>query len=532
MLNSISEYYDVDFLWLAHQYEYFLHHERPRKSQPRRWRGDTACPTERSGNSDHRRLIYHLGSGANKGAALELGTGGAWTVTVNGGLYSQDFFGLLFDATVSTPNKVTVAAGGFIHGGSGGIQFRQATNITNAGEITGGFGITDLNNTIGDVDTYTISNTGLIQGTDGAGISIVGATPNGTHTITNKGTISGTTNSIFATASDNSIEKVTNSGTLIGDLDLGGGNDTLTNSGVIKNNVSLGAGNDTLANTGTIIGIIDLGAGNDTFTGGAPSETVFDNAGSDKYTFGAGDDVYKAVNANEALGDVDTVDGGVGLLDVYDASNATLSVSVNLDAIAHIDDLGGSSNVAKTSATGSDVGTDTVKNVEWIKLGDANDIAFGSTLANTLDGGKGADNLYGLAGNDVLLGGDGADKLDGGLGKDIMTGGADSDSFIFRSIKDSGILATTRDVITDFTQGADKLDLSRMDAGATLTLHFAGNLADPGFAQAFDGTKGMIQYTFTGTQTVISIDTTGDKKADFSLALDGHINLTGTDFIL
>ena len=49
-----------------------------------------------------------------------------------------------------------------------------------------------------------------------------------------------------------------------------------------------------------------------------------------------------------------------------------------------------------------------------------NDVIFGSSGANQLDGGDGIDDLRGLVGNDVLIGGLGADSLLGGDGNDDL----------------------------------------------------------------------------------------------------------------
>lgn len=69
-----------------------------------------------------------------------------------------------------------------------------------------------------------------------------------------------------------------------------------------------------------------------------------------------------------------------------------------------------------------------------------------------LEGGDGADDLDGDAGNDSLFGGTGNDLLNGGAGNDILTGGAGADVFEF--YRGSG-----RDVITDFTNGVDRIEI-------------------------------------------------------------------------
>lgn len=68
------------------------------------------------------------------------------------------------------------------------------------------------------------------------------------------------------------------------------------------------------------------------------------------------------------------------------------------------------------------------------------------------------DSLLGDLGNDSLFGGNGADRLLGGVGIDLLVGGAVGDVFKFTGSTDS--LINGLDVITDFVNGAAKLDFS------------------------------------------------------------------------
>ncbi|WP_226047988.1 cadherin domain-containing protein [Vibrio mimicus] len=95
-----------------------------------------------------------------------------------------------------------------------------------------------------------------------------------------------------------------------------------------------------------------------------------------------------------------------------------------------------------------------------------NDILFGQGGNDYLDGGVGKDTLYGGKGNDTLIGGDDDDILIGGLGNDILTGGEGEDLFkwVDRDLDGS------KDRITDFTIGEDKIDLSELFSDESRTL--------------------------------------------------------------
>ena len=66
--------------------------------------------------------------------------------------------------------------------------------------------------------------------------------------------------------------------------------------------------------------------------------------------------------------------------------------------------------------------------------------------------------MYGGAGKDTLLGGAGRDVLNGG--------GADgfADTFLYSALTDSGVTKATRNLIQQFEDGMDKIDLSGLDA--------------------------------------------------------------------
>jgi Ca2+-binding RTX toxin-like protein len=156
-----------------------------------------------------------------------------------------------------------------------------------------------------------------------------------------------------------------------------------------------------------------------------------------------------------------------------------------------------------------------------------NDSIYGNRYADNLSAGRGNDAVYGYAGNDTLT---------GGAGKDKMAGGAGSDRFIFDSASESSTGSTSADVITDFTKGSDKINLSAIDAfstsGANDTFVWKGTSA---FSSKTQGEVRYEKFDNRGTSndyTMVWIDTDADKDVEMAIRLTGLYTLSGSDFIL
>jgi hypothetical protein len=102
------------------------------------------------------------------------------------------------------------------------------------------------------------------------------------------------------------------------------------------------------------------------------------------------------------------------------------------------------------------------------------------------------------------------------------------------SFASTGASGAMRDVINDFAQGADVINLSAIDANTSIA-------ADQSFsfigAGAFTNTAGQLRFdqidNASGTDyTIISLDVDGDGVADSQIVLAGLVNLTQTDFFL
>ena len=263
-----------------------------------------------------------------------------------------------------------------------------------------------------------------------------------------------------------------------------------------------------------------------------------------------------ATDANAKWGDTVTwsiAPGGDGALFAIDAKTGALSFreapdfenprdSINRDSIYDVTvvatDARGATDSQLLYVTVTDVVG--VTRTGWI----FNDTLTGTSEQDVLDGGWGNDTLYGLGGNDrliggwgddVLNGGDGNDVLDGGRGRDVLTGGAGNDVFRFDD-GDTGTTAFTRDLITDFARGQDKIDVSAIDANTSL-FAFGDQaftfLSTPG--AAFTGV-GQLRYRYEtiGGQDYTIVEGNNDllRSADFSIALLGRHALSAADFIL
>jgi Ca2+-binding RTX toxin-like protein len=375
----------------------------------------------------------------------------------------------------------------------------------------------------------TIKNAGFIANTGPSEVAVLLGNF-GTNVLVNTGRIEG----IFhAIESFDAIDKITNTKTIIGDIQLNGGNDTLTNSGKIFGNISLGVGADTFTNfhkvghrvvsgsifsNGVLNAIVDLGAGDDKFKGGAHTERVKDGDGHDVVTLGSGKDTYVATGATFASDLTDVINGGKGL-DYYEASASASAVRINLDKVQHDGGPFGTPLLAANVADGDDVAgnfTDMFRNFENARGGDNSDLIYGSAVANTISGAGGLfDEIFGFGGNDKLNGEAGFDLLVGGRGKDILSGGSENDIFGYSSLKDSGTTKATRDVIIDFEDGTNRIDLAHIDANAKM----AGDQAFSfiGKDVHFSGHRGQLLAHTIANGFLIEGDVNGDKKADFTI---------------
>jgi hypothetical protein len=359
---------------------------------------------------------FLIATGANA-FGIQLGTGPVWKVTINGAVVSDQSDGVfLGGGTGPKASTITIGAEGSVRGGTAGLALFGSAIIVNSGTLAGG---TDAINAI-----------------------------TGAHTITNSGLITGP-NAITSTDTA-SVQKVKNSGTIEGVVNLGGGADSLSNSGRIENNILMGFGDDTITNSGTIKGAVNFGEGVNKLTntgtiaggivGGLNVDTVT-NSG----TVGGNINLGDGRNVLKNTGTISSFTGGIDADTVTNSRTVIGSVS-----------LGNGLNVLTNSGTigGNILGgadADNVKNTGtvtgFIDLGLGDDIFTGGAKAEVVRDNGGSDIVKLGAGNDTYR----ATRPDGAVdGTDTVDGAAGIDTYDAR-FAETGVTINIDTVAHDFS---------------------------------------------------------------------------------
>ena len=327
--------------------------------------------------------------------------------------------------------------------------------------------------------------------------------------------------------------------------------------------------------------VIDGAAGNDTIIGGAGYDTLTGGAGKDTFAFGSAADIGDRPGARDVITDftqgqdkidLSAIDANTKLagnqeftfLAGNDASftktagelawhteaatgRTIVQGDINGDSIHDFelelkglinlkatDFLGLTTSAAKPPVDSGSPSTPTTPTTPTTPPVDSTlTKVTGTAAADRLTGDAGNNYIDGKGGNDVMNGGAGHDVLFGGAGRDVMTGGTGNDVFMFKAISDMGTNAGTRDIVTDFVKGQDKIDLSAIDANTKLS----GDQAFTFLAsdnQSFTHKAGELAWRIDAAhnQTIIQGDANGDGVHDFEIQLTGQIHLGAGDFVL
>ena len=340
---------------------------------------------------------------------------------------------------------------------SPGTLFFDVQNVFSGGLVNGGDDVLNVTNDL------TISTTAMLTVFGDAASVLGGSTLNGGNdTIINT---TGTRLTVFGDA------QTINSGTTVGGNDtitaitLGTGS-AISFADILYGDVQTidgGAmftgGNDTINGgsgfdiifgdyeflvSGTIVSggndILDGGAGDDMLFGNEGDDTLIGGAGDDILDGGAGDDTAdystssSAITVNlanqgvaqdtgegmDTLTNFENLTGGSGADTLTgDANRNTLIGGLGNDMLDGGDDIDTAdysdavdaviAQLDLNAASGMDIGSDTLMNIENVTGGASGDLLVGDAQANTLIGNGGGDQLNGGAGADTLLGGDGSD---------------------------------------------------------------------------------------------------------------------------
>ena len=422
------------------------------------------------------------------------------------------------------------------------------------------------------------------------------AVPHADNVITNVGT--GTTSSANITIPDwallandvdpdggssiTSATSINNTLTNVSHSTSGGGSVTVRDStpagGLFSYHVNLtsSASDPTVTVSQDTNGTIDGTSGNDIIIGHVTSSTIQGNGGNDIIVGGAGTDtaVYSGARTDYSFSldsanhvvitDIRaTPTDGVDTLTsieraTFDATTYSLLIggTGNDTFTAHTNSADrpdlflGFSGTNTVSYTSSTAVTANLSNSSLNAGGAAGDIysniqnLTGSVNADNLTGNGNANVLSGGSGGDTINGGVGADRLIGGLGKDTMTGGGaptDIDTFVFNDL-DTGNSVTSRDVITDFKEGVDKIDLNQWDANTSSggDQNFTTLLSNAAHSSvSFTANQQLRYYWIDQTdtandRTIVEGNTSGGNGSgsEFQIELVGLHNLTASDFIL
>ncbi|ODM47407.1 hypothetical protein A9320_22940 [Ruegeria sp. PBVC088] len=405
----------------------------------------------------------------------------------------------------------------------------------------------------GSADGTLIINAGEISSANWWGVDISNTVVDPTFVLNNSGIISGDQGALRG--HDGGIDRVSNSGQMLGDVDLRGGNDRLFNSGQIIGEVYLGDGSDVYnGNGGLVSEDVTGGAGNDTLIGGSQGDYLIGSGGGDLLLGNEGNDTLYGADSTASDTAADIIRGGAGDDQILGAAgddtliggddNDTVFGAAGNDLIvgnAGDDSLvgftgedtifGGAGNDeinagADNDTVNANAGDDTIygEGGNDLLIGqDGRDVIEGGDGLDTMDGGNGDDILEGGADNDILRGRAGEDELAGGLGRDFLTGGQDADVFVFRSTAET-VVGANRDQILDFEQGLDLITVAGLSPGV---FEFRGT-------SPFDPSGNpelRLLETATGS-TIVQLDNDGDGIADAEIRVANVTGLTAEDFTL
>jgi Ca2+-binding RTX toxin-like protein len=329
------------------------------------------------------------------------------------------------------------------------------------------------------------------------------------------------TDSVDADSWTRILERTDTQTVLLGGQQVQGTTDFIVDGRLSGTNTIANDGSDSLASVN--FKVIYGGNGNDILVAGANDTLLLGGIGNDDLKGQLGADELIGGSGNDILNGgsgVDIMEGGLGN-DRYYVDNVGDVLIEASSLISEIDKV--YSAISYTLDENFEnltlIGTAAVNGLG----NNGNNIVVGNSAANILIGDTGADRVLGGLGDDILM---------GGLGKDILTGGIGADVFKFKAVAESGINASMRDVITDFSSvQKDKIDLSVIDADTVKSGNNAftslkiGSVPPVSFVHRGDLYFDQISHILYGNNDA-------DATADFSISLTGINSLNLNNVLL
>ena len=198
----------------------------------------------------------------------------------------------------------------------------------------------------------------------------------------------------------------------------------------------------------------------DTLTGGNAADLILGRGAGDRLTGLQGSDTILGGPGDDAInGDFPFLGpyippAGEGNLLLGGGSNDTVTAGLGADTL-----LGGAGNDVLRGGIIDSLSGFLEGGAGTNYTDDRADLILGGAGQDLLDGANGSDTLFGGAGDDTLIGARGTDLLAGGRGHDVFVFAREAGIF---GGPDTGVGPGMRDVILDFRQGQDLIDLSRL----------------------------------------------------------------------